>query len=220
MSDIDNGICTMCNLPISYDETTIEDGGTRDDESCLRTKPYCTNEDEHVDWRATCLHVQECARKAEALLATAVAERDAAVRERDELRDWRDNISNVIKSAPEFAPGEWAGDKEGWGYHFEIVAYVLRDRASLSAALATATARAEAAEKERDSLLSNYASPTSNALIERVAKAAREAIQVEERERIAQFVEDNLHMINIRDVTALELAAAIRNAHRTPEEET
>ncbi len=73
MSDIDNGTCTMCNLPVSYDETTIEDGGSRDDETCLRTKPYCTNEDEHVDWRATCLHVTECARKAETRIATLEA---------------------------------------------------------------------------------------------------------------------------------------------------
>ena len=62
-----------------------------------------------------------------------LVERDAAKAECARLKDWRNNISNVIKTAPEFAPGQWAGDKEGWGYHFEIVAYVLRDRRLLAA---------------------------------------------------------------------------------------
>ena len=56
--------------------------------------------------------------------------------ERDALREWRNSISNVIKTAPEFAPGQWAGNKEGWGYHFEIVAYVFRDRRLLAAEVA------------------------------------------------------------------------------------
>lgn len=50
-----------------------------------------------------------------------------------QLREWRDNVSKAIKRSPEFEPGEWAGDKEGWGYHFEIVQFLHRDRAALQA---------------------------------------------------------------------------------------
>lgn len=43
-----------------------------------------------------------------------------------EALEWRDNVSAAIKTAPEFESGEWAGDKEGWGYHFEVVRYMVR----------------------------------------------------------------------------------------------
>jgi 8-oxo-dGTP diphosphatase len=36
-----------------------------------------------------------------------------------ELTEWRNAISGIIKMAPEFAPGEWGGDKEGWGRKIE-----------------------------------------------------------------------------------------------------
>ena len=49
------------------------------------------------------------------------------------------------------------------------------------------------------------------------AATAIKAARQEERERIAAFVEDNLHKINIRDVTALELATAIRANHHADE---
>jgi hypothetical protein len=60
---IDSGTCVTCNCTVTYDEASAED------EVCIRTKPHCTKpEDEHVDWRATCLHVQRCAANAEAEL--------------------------------------------------------------------------------------------------------------------------------------------------------
>lgn len=58
MRDVDNGQCTVCNREVIVEGQTP----TFDDEFCLRTKPYCmAPEDEQVDWRATCLHVQSVA---------------------------------------------------------------------------------------------------------------------------------------------------------------
>lgn len=41
---IEHGICTACDLPVTYNEAC-------DDIACIRTKPYCTNRMDHVDWR-------------------------------------------------------------------------------------------------------------------------------------------------------------------------
>ncbi len=48
--------------------------------------------------------------------------------ERDRLQEWRDSVSGAIKNIPEFHSGEWGGDKEGWGYHFEVVNWLVRER--------------------------------------------------------------------------------------------
>lgn len=52
-----------------------------------------------------------------------------------ELTAWRKAVSGAIKCAPWFEKGEWAGDKEGWGYHFEMVGWLIRENASLQADL-------------------------------------------------------------------------------------
>jgi hypothetical protein len=70
-----------------------------------------------------------------------IADKIALTAERDEVREWRTSVSSAIKNAPEFEPGAWAGDKEGWGYHFEIVNFLHRDRLAL---------RARVEEAERD----------------------------------------------------------------------
>lgn len=62
--NIDDGVCVTCNMEVTYDEAS------QDDEVCIRTKPYCTKHvDEHVDWRATCKHVEKCLAAVEADLA-------------------------------------------------------------------------------------------------------------------------------------------------------
>jgi hypothetical protein len=53
--------------------------------------------------------------------------------ERNRLQEWRDSVSAAIKNIPEFHTGEWGGDKEGWGFHFEVVNWFIRDRATLEA---------------------------------------------------------------------------------------
>lgn len=94
-SDIDNGTCVTCNCTVTWDEAS------QDDEVCIRTKPRCTKSvDEHVDWRASCLHSTRCAVELEHQLSALraqltnwqrVAEEQSkaleqAVRERDEAR--------------------------------------------------------------------------------------------------------------------------------------
>lgn len=63
------------------------------------------------------------------------------------LTDWKQNIINTVKAFPEYEPGEWAGDKEGWGYCFELINYVRRERDRLEQQLSTmTTARDEACD--------------------------------------------------------------------------
>ena len=45
--------------------------------------------------------------------------------------EWRKSVSTAIKNIPEFHSGEWAGDKEGWGFHFEVVNWLQRHRTEL-----------------------------------------------------------------------------------------
>jgi hypothetical protein len=55
------------------------------------------------------------------------------VAEVERLKEWRDSVSSAVKSAPEFHSGHWAGDKEGWGFHFEFIRWLIRERAELVA---------------------------------------------------------------------------------------
>lgn len=56
--------------------------------------------------------------------------------ENEQLKEWRDSVSNAIKQIPEFATGKWGGDKDEWGYHFEIVRWITKSYADLEASLA------------------------------------------------------------------------------------
>lgn len=49
------------------------------------------------------------------------------------LREWRNAVSSAIKCAPWFEKGEWGGDKEGWGYHLEMVGFLIREIERLQA---------------------------------------------------------------------------------------
>jgi hypothetical protein len=49
------------------------------------------------------------------------------------LKEWRDSVSSAVKNVPEFHSGHWAGDKEGWGFHFELVNWLIRERDKLLA---------------------------------------------------------------------------------------
>lgn len=37
-------------------------------------------------------------------------------------------MSSAVKTIPEFHSGKWAGDKEGWGFHFELINWLRRQR--------------------------------------------------------------------------------------------
>lgn len=56
--------------------------------------------------------------------------------ENDRLKEWRDSVSSAIKQIPEFATGKWGGDKDGWGYHFEIVRWITESYGDLTARIA------------------------------------------------------------------------------------
>lgn len=129
-------------------------------------------------------------------------EHEAVQEERNRLREWKASVSNAIQNAPEFAAGEWGGNKDGWGYHFEVVQYLIRNRDELrtkvglmeeeaeagrgtplkgaayvrvgrAAGRAEMRERAETAEKERDDARAECARLAGNALV--AVEEAREA---------------------------------------------
>jgi len=81
----DSGVCTKCDLPIAIYPVTA-------DEACVRIHPdYCAKDSsEHVDWRATCLHVQSVALSAEKERDSLRARIAELERERDSLRRFLD----------------------------------------------------------------------------------------------------------------------------------
>lgn len=40
------------------------------------------------------------------------------------LEEWKRAILGLVKKFPIYQVGEWAGEKEGWGYVFEVIRYV------------------------------------------------------------------------------------------------
>lgn len=61
------------------------------------------------------------------------------------LEEWKNAVSGAIKAIPEFSSGLWTGDKEGWGFHFEMVTFVCRERARLISRLSTTCTNLDAA---------------------------------------------------------------------------
>jgi hypothetical protein len=55
-----------------------------------------------------------------------------------QAQEWRDSVSGAIKQIPEFHSGKWCGDKEGWGFHFEVVRWLQRERESSESRLQVA----------------------------------------------------------------------------------
>ncbi len=47
----------------------------------------------------------------------------------ERLTEWQRSVSNAVQNIPEFKTGAWAGLKEGWGFHFEMVNNAQRERA-------------------------------------------------------------------------------------------
>lgn len=77
-------------------------------------------------------------------LTTADPARDLAAeakvlqlqQENDCLREWKDSVSAAIQSFQEFAAGEWAGDKSGWGYHHCVITWAQRELTKLRGVIA------------------------------------------------------------------------------------
>ncbi len=66
-----------------------------------------------------------------AQLADAEARAERAEQERDEAVEWRKSVLGAIKTSPLFQAGEWAGNKEGWGYCFELIRHWIKREADL-----------------------------------------------------------------------------------------
>lgn len=51
MSDVDNGICTKCDLRVVFDNDVALEALDDNEDVCVRSKSYCTSKHEHVNWR-------------------------------------------------------------------------------------------------------------------------------------------------------------------------
>jgi hypothetical protein len=81
------------------------------------------------------LQFEDRAKAAETRLASLTTDRDA-------LAEWRDAILGTLEAKPEFHAAEWGGDKRGWGFVFEFINWLYRDRTALAARLHEAEQRA------------------------------------------------------------------------------
>lgn len=50
----------------------------------------------------------------------------ALVEYAERLEDWQSSVSGALRSWDLFDAGEWAGDKSGWGYHIELIGFLMR----------------------------------------------------------------------------------------------
>lgn len=66
-----------------------------------------------------------------------------ARKDNDRLTEWKDSVLNALETKQEFIDGEWAGDKRGWGFVFEFINWLYRDRASARSELDEAQRREE-----------------------------------------------------------------------------
>ncbi len=64
-----------------------------------------------------------------------VPDREEAKRRIIELAKWKEAVLNQVKRIPEYETGEWGGDKEGWGFVFELIGWQTREVAKLREAL-------------------------------------------------------------------------------------
>lgn len=56
--------------------------------------------------------------------------------ESDRLEEWQSSVSGALRSWDMFESGTWAGNKNGWGYHFELIGFLIRHYEATKAALA------------------------------------------------------------------------------------
>lgn len=76
-------------------------------------------------------------------VARSAQARARVVAEYEREREWHTNVARAIRSTPQFTAGEWGGSREGWGFNCEVVWWLNREHARLTAELAAERQRAE-----------------------------------------------------------------------------
>jgi rubrerythrin len=56
----------------------------------------------------------------------------------ERLSEWKDAVLGIVKRIPEYETGEWGGDKEGWGFVFELVKWQTAELKKLQAIVKSA----------------------------------------------------------------------------------
>lgn len=74
------------------------------------------------------------------------------MQENAKLAEWNRAVSDAVKNIPEFTTGDWHGDKQGWGWHFEMINFVQRERSRLVSENAKLSKELEAVNTEIASL--------------------------------------------------------------------
>lgn len=59
-------------------------------------------------------------------LEGATARERAAREVAKKAEEWQSSVSSALRSWDLFESGQWAGDKNGWGYHFELIRFLIR----------------------------------------------------------------------------------------------
>lgn len=53
-------------------------------------------------------------------------------KELEEAREWKAHVLAALRGIPEWSAGSWAGDKTGWGFNLEFVAWLGRELKKLA----------------------------------------------------------------------------------------
>lgn len=77
-------------------------------------------------------------------------------REIEELREWKHHVLNAMKTIHEWHSGDWAGDKEGWGFNFEVINWMRRKITTTMAEVAKRDVVIVAQRKEIERLKQIY----------------------------------------------------------------
>jgi hypothetical protein len=93
------------------------------------------------------------------------------------LQQWKQSILSLVKTFPEFESGEWAGNKNGWGFVFELIKWVYNELARL---------RARVAELEEDDRQWE-----KHGLVEIVKERDRLRAKVEAAKEMADWMKEN-----------------------------
>jgi len=58
-------------------------------------------------------------------------EKEVLNRKLFKAEEWRDSIVGLLKTFPEFDEMEWSGDKKSWGFCFELIKFIHKERKEL-----------------------------------------------------------------------------------------
>lgn len=102
-------------------------------------------------------------------LKWALGEIDSLRTQLKESEEWKLSVLSAVKTIPEHTSGQWAGDKEGWGFVFELINWLQRSKKDSE----------EARERLRGALLNITKCRASHALFRDSVELAEDALKAD-----------------------------------------